>query len=93
MIVSQDVGYCTKYNADTGRILRFTPAVTYEVTDRQKPISILRLRRVYDKKPDNYWFESQGRINEYVKIKVTVEILDDEADKSNINANEQKGLQ
>jgi len=71
-------GFAAKDNIKSGKILRFTPAVEWEVTDNQKPIDILRLRRIYNKLPSNYWFKKLGKRHDFVKIRVTVEEIFEE---------------
>ncbi len=59
-------------------VFHYSPASGYEITNEQKPIDILRIRRVYDKPLKNYWFKSRNKIKNWIKIKITVEKCDAE---------------
>jgi len=65
-------GYCAEENID--KLLRYMPAIKYEISPKQRPVNILRLRRVYDKPLNNYWFKSKKKIKTWVKVKLTVEV-------------------
>ena len=66
------IGYTSRKD-----ILIFSPGVGWEIGKLNKDagIKILRLRRVYDKKPiiDSRW-QSKKKIKTYFPIKITVEI-------------------
>jgi hypothetical protein len=54
-------------------ILHYSNATGYEISNHQKPIEILRIRRVYSKPLKNYWFKSRNKIKNWMKIRIVVE--------------------
>jgi len=66
-------GYINRRSFDS--ILHYMPAIGYELTDKQKPIDILRIRRIYNKPLKNYWFKARNKIIDWVKIRITIEII------------------
>ena len=61
--------------SDESPVFHLSPAIGVEVTKEQRPISILRIKRVYNKIPINFWFKSPKKIKNYVPVRIRVEYL------------------
>jgi len=64
-------GYIDKNSLNDA--LHYSPATGYEISDKQKPLDILRVRRIYKKPLNNYWFKSRNKVKEWAKVKITLE--------------------
>jgi len=59
------------------KLLKFRPAGKFEVGEKQQPVGILRIGRVYNKPLKNYWWHSTRKQKHWIKVKVTVEEVRD----------------